>query len=303
MRKTTTMFPLLRNATAFGAGVLLATTTARAQYGAFDAAAVKAAKATTTVVVLDVGDSPYNRTIMNAVKGEWKFTGEHEFVTVADLGSQPISPEKTYLLKTAKTDPVKFEGVFLTLVRGWKQKKGESLQQRDNAFTSIPADQELAFILIDPKAINEKDMALMLNIYVKHLQDYLKLVETGKVTDKATADRTYAARTRQVRDTELWFAKEHLDKSLPDAAKIGEQYASPVRVTTPAQLKDPVERQDRTVTITDVVITGDHRNKHCFKRLFNAGTGELMYLRDDAALFGKKEGFIEEDLKNLERAR
>ena len=37
--------------------------------------------------------------------------------------------------------------------------------------------------------------------------------------------------------------------------------------------------------------------------VFNAGTGELMYLSDDAAIFGKKEGFIEEDLKALERAR
>ena len=56
--------------------------------------------------------------------------------------------------------------------------------------------------------------------------------------------------------------------------------------------------------VSDAVITiGDHKNKHCFKRVFNAGTGELMYLRDDAAIFGKKEGFIEEDLKAISRAR
>jgi hypothetical protein len=32
----------------------------------------------------------------------------------------------------------------------------------------------------------------MLNVYVKNMQDYLKQVETGKITDKASADRLYA---------------------------------------------------------------------------------------------------------------
>jgi hypothetical protein len=37
--------------------------------------------------------------------------------------------------------------------------------------------------------------------------------------------------------------------------------------------------------------------------VFNAGTGELMYLRDDQAIMGKKEGLIAEDLITLTRAR
>lgn len=282
---------------------LLASLSLFAQYGSFDASAVKAAKATTTIVVLDAGDSPYNRTIMNAVKSEWKYTTGYEFVTVAELAAQPIDPAKTYLLKTSKVDPVKFEGIFLTLVKGWKQKKGDVLQQKDNCFTTIASEQELAFIMIDPKAINEKNMAAMLTVYIKHLQDYLKLVEAGKITDKATADRTYSGRTRLVRDTELLFAREHVDKSLPDAAAMKVHYTAPSKLVGLAEIIAAVEAQDRAHTVSDVVLTGDHKNKHCFKRVFNAGTGELMYLRDDAAIFGKKEGFIEEDLKAISRAR
>ncbi len=274
-----------------------------AQYGSFDAAAVKAAKGTTTIVVLDAGDSPYNRMIMNAVKSEWKFTAGFEFVTVPELAAQPIDPAKTYLLKTAKVDPVKFEGTFLTLVKGWKQKKGEPLQQKDNAFTSIASEQELAFIMIDPKAIAEKNMAAMLTVYVKHLQDYLRSVEAGKITDKATADRLYASRTRLVRDTELLLAREHVDKSLPDAAAISVHYTAATKLGGLSDITAAVEAQDRTHTVSDVVMTGDYKTKHCFKRVFNAGTGELMYLADDAALYGKKEGFIDVDLKNIARAR
>ncbi|MEO8589883.1 MAG: hypothetical protein ABI432_10970 [Flavobacteriales bacterium] len=282
---------------------LLTVISANAQYGSFSAAAVKAAKPATLVVVLDAGDSPYNRTITNAVKAEWKFNPAYEFITVAELGTQPLSPEKVYLLKTSKVDPVKYEGTFLTLIQGWKQKKGEVLQQKNNAFTTIAQEHELAFILIDPKAINERNMDAMLTVYIKHLQDYLKMVEGGKIIDMATADRTYASRTRLIRDGELVLAQEHLDKSLPDVAKVKESYTAPVAVVPASMLITAVQAQERTRTVSDVVMTGENKNKHCFKRLFNAGTGELMYLRDDAAIFGKKEGFITEDLNTVQRAR
>jgi len=283
--------------------VLLTSLTAGAQYGAFTAGAVKAAKASTTIIVLDAGDTPYNKAIMNAVKGDWKFTTSYDFVSVDQLAAEPISPEKTYLMKISKTDPVKFTGTLLTLVQGWKAKKGEVLQQTDNNFNGIPAEQELAFIQIDPVAMTEQGLSSMLGVYVKHLQDYLKLVETGKITDKATADRTYSSRTRLIRDTELWLVQDHLDKSIPDAAKVKEFYTHPVKLMPPAQIDGAVIKQNDKVCVSDVILTGDQKNKHCFKRVFNAGNGELMYLNDDASIFGKKEGFIEEDLKAMERAR
>lgn len=283
--------------------ISLLTLQATAQYGSFDASAVKAGKSTTLIVVMDAGDSPYNQNLMNAVKGEWKYTAAFDFMTTAEFAAQPISPDRTYLLKTRKTDPVKFEATFLTLIKGWKPKKGDVMEMKDNAFTSIPAEHELAFIQIDPTAINDKGMGNMLMIYVKHLQDYLALVEKGKITDKATADRTYSGRTRLIRDTELWMAQEHLDKSIPDASKLKEFYTAPCQVMALSQLPSAIAKQKSAVTVSDVILTGDHKNKHCFKRVFNSGTGELMYQNDDAAIYGKKEGFIEEDLKAMERAR
>ena len=274
-----------------------------AQYGTFDPNAVKTAKALTTIVVLDDGDSPYNKAIMNAIKADWKFTGSYDFIKAGDLGSQPIAADKLYLLKTSKVDPVKFEGTFLTLVQGWKQKKGEGLQQKDNAFTNVPADKELAFMLIDAKGMNEKNSAQFITLYAKHMQDFLKNVEAGKITDKTTADRLYSSRTRLVRDGQLWIGKEHLDKTVPDLAKVQEFYKSKVEIKPVSELIGAIEKQDREIAVTDVVITGDYKTKHCFKRVFNAGTGELMYQKDEPSLHGKKEGFMDEDLKSIERAR
>jgi hypothetical protein len=276
--------------------------TAQGQYGTFDAPAVKAARSATTVVVLDNGDSPYNRTVMEAMKSHWKFTSEMDFVNVGDLATMPIDPARIYVLKSVKVDPVKFEGTFLTVMKGWKQKKGDALQTKENGFTNVPAEQELASILIDPRAINENLNTAMLHVYVKHLQDYLKNVESGKITDKATADRLYASRTRLVRDSELLIAKEHLDKNVAvDAVK--ENYSAPVQLVPQAEVMAAVSAQDKGRCVSDVVLTGDYKTRHCFKRIFNAGSGELMYLGDDQALAGKKEGFIVTDLTNVARAR
>lgn len=283
--------------------LLLFTLNSQAQYGTFDAKAVSAAKANTTLVVLDDGDSPYNRTILDAVKAHWKF-GSYDIIRASELATAPLSADRNYLLKTHKVDPDKYGATFLTLCKGWKQKKGEALVVENNAVTNLPAEHELAFLLIDPAAMAETNTSSFLNVYVKNLQDYLKQVENGKITDKTTADRLYTGRHRLMRDgLEIWMAAPHLDKSLPDAGAVKAVYQHDLQVKELAQLASAAAEGKSGVAITDVVLTGDHKNKWAFKRIFNANTGELMYQRDEAAVYGKKEGFLDEDLKTVERAR
>ncbi len=275
---------------------------ASAQYGTFDKKAVEAAKSSTTIVLRDAADSPFNRDLLNAVKANWKFTASTDFGTITDLATTPIDPAKTYLMKIRKSDKEKHDATFLALVQGWKMKKGELLNIEDNAVTNLPPEQELASILIDAKLMDNGGSA-MLNVYVKNLQDYLKQVETGKITDKATADRLYASRNRFVKEMELWVAKEQLDKSLPDLASIKETYTHEVKLMDHAQLMSAATQGTPNVTVADVVITGEYKTKWCFRRVFNASTGELMYQRDEAALFDKKMGFIKEDFRILEQSR
>lgn len=273
-----------------------------AQYGTFDKKAVAAAKNTTTVVLQDAGGTPYNSELMNAVKANWKFTGSTDFATITDLTTAPVEPGKTYLMKLRKTDPEKHTATFLALVQGWKMKKGETLKVEDNAAVNVPSEQELASIMIDA-ALLDNGAAPMLNVYVKNLQDYLKQVETGKIVDKATADRLYASRNRLVKEQELWVAKEQLDKSLPDLAAIKETYTHEVKLMDLNQLMAAAAKGQPGVCVADVVITGEYKTKWCFRRVFNASTGELMYQRDEAALFNKKLGFIKEDFRILEQSR
>lgn len=281
---------------------LAAAIPASAQYGSFTASAVKAAAANTTLVVLDDGNTGYNAAMTSAIKGDWKFTASADFINTNDLATQPLDPTKNYLMKIKRSDKEKHDAMFIALIAGWKQKKGEALLVENGAVTNIPAEQELASIMVDPKVVNEAGTA-MVSVYMKHIQDYLKNVQSGKITDKATADRLYDSRNKRIKEMELWVAKEQLDKTVPDAAKAKETYTHTLQLSDLAQLYTIAAGNKSGMAISDVVLTGEDKTKWCFKRIFNANTGELMYLRDDAALFGKKEGFITEDLRMLEQSR
>lgn len=285
--------------------LLLAATAAlpaTAQYGAFNANAVKTASANATLVVLDASNTGYNAAMTSAIKADWKFTGSTDFINTNDLATQPLDPTKNYLMKIKRSDKEKHDAVFIALIAGWKQKKGEALTVEDGAVTNIPAAQELASIMIDAPAVSSTNNALI-NVYVKHLQDYLKNVLAGKITDKATADRLYASRNRLVKDLDLLIAQEQLDKTVPDAAKVKETYTKKIEVVGASRIMEAATKGESGVAIADVVLTGEYKTKWCFKRIFNANTGELMFLRDDAALYDKKLGFISEDFRMLEQSR
>jgi hypothetical protein len=281
---------------------VLGATCAQAQYGSFDTKALAAAKANTTLVVLDDGNTSYNQAITGAIKADWKFTKSFDFINTADLATQPLDPAKNYLMKIVRKDAEKHDAIFLALIQGWKQKKGEAIEVTDGAAANVPGTQEIASLMIDAKAVGSTNSA-MLPLYVKHLQDFLKNVESGKIKDKATADRLYASRTRLVKDMDLWIAKEHLDKTIPDATKAKETYTKQLQIMDLSQLMAAAQKGESNVAISDVVMTGEYKTKWCFKRIFNASNGELMFLRDDASLFEKKQGFIGEDLRMLEQSR
>ena len=277
-------------------------TSGSAQYGSFSTAALKTASANTTLVVLDGSNTGYNAAMTNAIKADWKFTSGVDFINTNDLATQPIDPTKNYVMKITRVDKEKHAATFIALVAGWKQKKGEELVVENNAVTNFPPAQELASIMVDPKVINETGTA-MIGIYVKHLQDYIKQVQAGKITDKATADRLYAGRNRLIKDMSLWLAQNHMDKTIPDLNKVKETYTHNAELVDLAKCLTVAESGESGVALSDVVLTGEYKTKWCFKRIFNANTGELMYLRDDAALYEKKEGFIAEDLRMLEQSR
>lgn len=272
------------------------------QYGTFDAAKAKTVANTELIVVLESGNSVLNAALKTAVEQFWS-VGDYSFSTTGDLGASGFLADKTYLVHNVVTDPVTFKMHYFSLVQGWKMKKSQSVQTDGKALKGIPEDQVLASILFDPEAMNAESSP-MAGIYVKHLQDYIDQVSNGKIMDKTSADRLYKNRNRHIKEGELRMIKEHVDKTFPeDESAVMEVFPHPYRIKNKEVVMQVVSAPDREVNITDVVLTGEYKTRHCFKRVFNTATGELMYQADEPSLHGKKEGFLIDDMKTIARSR
>lgn len=274
---------------------------AQAQFGTYDAGLASSVSQKPLIVVLDNTNSAYNAALKSAVEKHWTL-GSYSFSTLGDIGASGYLPDNNYLLHTSYTDPKTFEMHHVSVVAGWKMKKSQKVSTKGNAAVEVPAEQVIAGILFDPEKIND-GAAFMMELYVKHLQDYIGHAAKGKIADKTAAIRLYESRTRFVKDGKLVFSSTHLDKTFPADSEVKEVFSSDYERGDLASLESAVTSPSRDVYVSDVVITGDYKTKHCFKRVFNTATGEIVYLHDEPALYGKKEGFMMDDMKSIARSR
>jgi len=272
-----------------------------AQYGAYDASMAKSVSNTELIVILENGNPVASAALKTAVEQFWT-KGDFTFSTPGDLAASGFLPGKTYLAHHIVQDPKRFEMNYLSLVQGWKMKKSQQVLSDGNGLMEVPADQVIASILFDPEAVNTTSSPMM-GIYVKHLQDYVDQVSKGKIRDQTTADRLYGSRTRMVKEGTLQLSKGHVDKTFPDEASVKEVFSSSYAIKNQGEVMELVQAPTKEINVADVVLTGEYKTKHCFKRVFNAATGELMYLADEPSLQGKKEGFLIDDMKSIARAR
>jgi hypothetical protein len=273
-----------------------------AQFGTYDKDLAGSVAEKPLVVVLENNNSSYNAALKSAVEKFWT-NGTYSFTTLGDVGASGYLPTNNYLAHTVYTDPKTFEMNHLSVIAGWKMKKGDRVETEGSALAGIPAEQVIAGILFDPERINDGG-GFMMDIYVKHLQDYAQQVKSGKIVDHTTASRLYESRTRHIKDGDLLVMEAHKDKTFPETMEeVKEIFPSKYEIVDNTALQSAVEAPDRSTYVTDVVLTGEYKTKHCFKRVFNTATGELVFLHDEQSLYGKKEGFLLDDFKSIARSR
>ena len=273
-----------------------------AQYGSFSKEVIATFKTNGLSVVLDNGKTEYNDYIRQVMEKSWN-TNKVDFISMEDFKLAQYETERSFLVKIKKSDAQKHEATFLTIVNGWKKKKGNEASVYGTSVKNVPVDHEVAYLMINADKMEQNQEGPKLWLYIKCLTSYIESAEQGIITDKATADRLYSSRTRQIHEMELVLTENDLDANVRSKEKVEEFYTKPYHLMKQEDIWTAIESEDGNLAIVDVIFTGEYKNRHCFKTIYNARTGEILYMSDDASLHGKKQGLIEDDLKRLERAR
>jgi hypothetical protein len=235
-------------------------------------------------VVLDGSDS-YNLKLKQAVEQNWKLS-HFEFVDGTTFETLKTNPEYSFLVTlsgTANNLPTD----FFTLAMGNKKK--------------AEAPTVLKELIVDKEKINTTG-APMVELYVKNMLLYINGIADGKISETATSARFISNNTRLIKESKLLLLASDLDKTVADVAKQQEFFKGTLQIVNQDAINEAIHNGE-AVGVADVILTGERDTRYCYKRVFLASTGALIYLQDTEALYGKKTGFFDTDLKIFDRAK
>ena len=231
------------------------------------------------------GSESYKVEVKNAVEQYWKHSA-FEFIDETAYETYKADPAYSFILMT-DGEVNGYPTRFFTLAMGNKKKSEQPLILKQ--------------LIVDGDKINS-DGAPMVHLYVQNIQRYINGVSEGKITDRTFSDRWISDQTYRIIEMPLLVKESDLDVTVKDAEKQKEYYKGTLEVVSQERIKTAI-LENEAVAVVDVILTGDRRNMYCYKRVYDASTGEMLYRSDTESLYGKKQVLIDSDLKSISRAR
>lgn len=239
----------------------------------------------TKLAVVMSGSETYQVELKQAVENNWKLS-EFEFIDEQTFENYKSNPDYSFLyvqmgeLNGYPTD-------FFTLALGNKKKSEQPLILKE--------------LVVDKQKING-DGAPMVRLYVQHIQLYVKAVEEGTIADGTFSGRWVSNETYRLKEIPLIAREKDFDTTLDDTEKRTTFFKGELIVADQERINNAI-LDEEDAGVVDVILTGERRNMHCYKRIYHAATGELLYSSDTESLYGKKQGLLSDDMKAIATAR
>lgn len=241
--------------------------------------------AKTTLAAVMSGSEAYQVQLKQAVEQNWKLSN-FEFVDEAGFEYLKGNPDYSFLyLAEGEVNGLPVD--MFTLAIGNKSKKEQPLVLKQ--------------LIVDKKKIS-RDGAPMVHLYVKNIHAYVKAVEAGEAKDRTFAQRMISSKTYRLKEELPLMALETDFDATMTPEKRNEVYRGEIKIVSQDAINDAI-LEEKDVAVADVVLSGERREMYCYKYIFDAATGALLYYQETEALHGKKQGFIENDLSSISKAR
>lgn len=238
-----------------------------------------------TLAAVMSGSETYKASLKQALENNWKYSAV-EFIDESTFEQYKSDPAYSFLYLTlGEANGLPTD--FFTLAIGNKKKGDQPLIVKQ--------------LIVDKEKIST-DGAPMVELYVKNIQQYVKAVESGDITDRTFSERFISKGTYRVKDMPILVREKDFDTTLDTPEKRSEYFKGEIEIADQNRINDAVLEEDNAAVV-DIILTGDRRDMYSYKRIYDAATGALLYRTDTEALHGKKQGLIEADMKSLAKAR
>lgn len=239
----------------------------------------------TTLAVVMSGSESYQVEVKGAVEQYWK-QSPFEFIDEATYENYKADPAYSFFLIT-EGEVNGYATHFFTLALGSKKKSEQPVILKQ--------------LIVDQNKINT-DGAPMVHLYVQHIQKYINAVADGKITDRTFSGRWISDQTFRGQEMPVLAKESDFDVTIQDVEKQKEYFRGELQTVSQERINTAI-LENESVAVVDVILTGDRKNMYCYKRVYDASTGEMLYMADTESLYGKKQGLIDSDLKSISRAR
>lgn len=239
----------------------------------------------TTLCAVMSGSESYQVELKRAVEQYWTLT-DYQFID--EVKFEELKSDADYSFLYLHLGEVNgYPTDFFALGIGNRKKDAQPLNVKE--------------LIVDKKKISG-DEAAFVNLYVQHIQRYVKAVEDGKITGRAFSDRWISDETYRIKEMPLLIRQSDFDETMHDAEKRNMVYDNEMQLVAQERINTAILEEEE-VAVVDVIMTGERRNMYCYKRIYDASTGEMLYRDDEEALYGKNHGLVDDDLKVIDRAR
>lgn len=231
------------------------------------------------------GSELFQVQLKEALEQHWDLTAV-EFIDQNAFETRKSDPAYSFLyLQSGEVNGHATD--FLTLAIGNKKKSEQPLDVKQ--------------LIVDKKKISDEG-APMVHLYVKQIQHYVNAVAAGDITDQTFSDRFVTDVTYRIKEIPLIVREKDFDSTLDDEASRTEWFKGELIIADQERINTAViEEED--VAVVDVILTGERYNMYCYKRIYDAASGAILYSEDTESLHGKKQGIIQDDFKSIVKAR
>ena len=248
----------------------------------------KLLKTKTLVVLENVMISDFNHYIRKSVEAHWKLT-DFEVVQAPEFEKQRKNENLSFLVipEVAIKKGITQADVFsLTLLLGGDY---ATIQQMP-VVASVPVHY----------ADTKENYSYQLAFIVQFMQQHIKNVQADPSVKALEHMEAYNKNRSKLKDKKLYMLAEDLSAPVSSKASVKKFYKHDFEIVDREKMEELATSGDKNAAFMLVVSPGEKKNTDlCFKMIFDAQDGSLLYADQHMISPLLKKGFLKGDLKRI----